>query len=264
MSAPSKRTGKTITKISFSPKKKKVVVSFDVDKVEISQDIYSDYYLYVGKELTSKEYQELLYRIKQDSLYQYGLSLAIKGCYSTFEVIMKLKAKQKEEQSVASVITRLKKAGLLDDKELAKEYKEEKENLLYGEERIKDELLHKKVISPEIVNKLRFAHELEHAKIAASQIEKKYDKYPYKSKIAKAVEALQRRGFSYDVSSKAVLGYKKSSKNESKNLKITGETLLKGYKRKYEGRDLREHMFVALARRGYEIESINQYLEEVL
>ena len=177
---------------------------------------------------------------------------------------MKLKAKQKEEQSVASVITRLKKAGLLDDKELAKEYKEEKENLLYGEERIKDELLHEKVISPEIVNKLRFAHELEHAKIAASQIEKKYDKYPYKSKIAKAVEALQRRGFSYDVSSKAVLGYKKSNKNESKNLKITGETLLKGYKRKYEGRDLREHMFVALARRGYEIESINQYLEEVL
>nr|MCR5514740.1 hypothetical protein [Bacilli bacterium] len=98
MSAPSKRTGKTITKISFSPKKKKVVVSFGADKVEISQDIYSDYYLYVSKELTSKEYQELIFKIKQDSLYQYGLSLAIKGCYSTFEIIMKLKAKQKEEQ----------------------------------------------------------------------------------------------------------------------------------------------------------------------
>ena len=69
MSAPSKRTGKTITKIYKKKKKKKVVVSFGVDKVEISQDIYSDYYLYVGKELTSKEYQELLYRIKQDSLY---------------------------------------------------------------------------------------------------------------------------------------------------------------------------------------------------
>ena len=133
MSAPSKRTGKTITKISFSPKKKKVVVSFGADKVEISQDIYSDYYLYVGKELTSKEYQELIFKSKQDSLYQYGLSLAIKGCYSTFEIIMKLKAKQKEEQSVANIIARLKKAGLLDDKELAREYKEEKENLLYGE-----------------------------------------------------------------------------------------------------------------------------------
>ena len=264
MNAPSKRTGKTITKISFSPKKRKVSVYFGADKVEISQDVFSDYYLYVGKELSSKEYQELLFKIKQDSLYQYGLSLASKGCYSTFEIVMKLKAKQKEEQSVANVITRLKKAGLLDDKELAKEYKEEKENLLYGEERIKDDLLHKKVIAPEIVNALRFTHELEHAKVAASQIEKKYDRYPYNAKLAKAIEALQRRGFSYDIASKAVSSYKKSSKNESKNLKITGETLLKQYKRKYEGYDLRQHMFASLARKGYEIQSINQYLEEVL
>ena len=264
MSAPSKRTGKTITKISFSKRKKKVSVYFGVDKVEISQDVFSDYYLYVGKELTSKEYQDLLFKIKQDSLYQYGLSLAIKGCYSTFEIIMKLKAKQKEEQSVSDIIKRLKKSGLLDDKELAKEYKEEKENLLYGEERIKDDLLHKKVIAPEIVNGLKFAHELEHAKLAASQMEKKYDKYPYNAKIAKAVEALQRRGFAYEIASKAVSSYKRNGKTDSKNLKIIGETLLKQYKRKYEGYDLRNHMFAALARRGYEIESINQYLEEVL
>lgn len=264
MSAPSKRTGKTITKIAFSSRKKKVSVYFGVDKIEISQDIFSDYYLYVGKELSSKEYQELLFKIKQDSLYQYALSLAVKGCYSTFEIIMKLKAKQKEEQSISDIIKRLKKMGLLDDKELAVQYKEEKENLLYGEERIKDDLLHKKVIAPEIVNSLRFTHEMEHAKVAASQIEKKYDRYPYNSKIAKATEALQRRGFSYSVASRAVSSYKRNDKTDTKNLKIAGETLLKQYKRKYSGYDLRNHLFAALARRGYEIESINQYLEEVL
>lgn len=264
MNAPSKRIGKVITKISSSPRKKKITVYFDKDKIEVSPDVYSDYYLYVGKEMTSKEYQELIYKLKQDDLYQYGLSLAIKGCYSTFEVITKLKSKATEDQSVGNVISRLKKAGLLDDKEFAKEYKETKEAELYGETRIRDDLLHKKLIDPEIVNSLRFKNELEHAKIVAEQIEKKLDRYPYNAKIQKALEALQRRGFSYDVSSKAIANYKENKKEDNKTLLRIGETLLTQYSRKYSGYDLRKHMFGALLRRGFEIDDINNYLEEVL
>lgn len=264
MNAPSKRIGKVITKISSSPRKKKVTVYFGNDKIEVSPDVYSDYYLYVGKEMTSKEYKELIYKIKQDDLYQYGLSLAIKGCYSTFEVITKLKAKASEEQSVGNVITRLKKAGLLDDKEFAKDYKETKEAELYGKSRIKDDLLHKKLIEPEIVNALRFKNELEHAKVVAVQIEKKLDRYPYNAKIQKALDALQRRGFSYEVSSKAISNYKENPKEENKSLLRIGETLLKQYSRKYSGYELRKHMFGALVRRGFDIDDINNYLEEVL
>lgn len=264
MSEQLKRNGKVITKISGSSKKKKITVFFGEEKIEVSQDVFSDYYLYVGKELTSKEYKDLVFKIKQDSLYQYALSLAIKCCYSTYEIIVKLKAKASEEQSIRDIITRLKKAGLLDDKQFALDYKELKESELYGKNRIKDDLLHKKVIDPSIVNSLKFSNELEHAKKAAEAIEKRLEKYPYNAKISKGIEALERRGFSYDIASKAVERYKKDQRFENKQLKITGETLLKQYKRKYSGYDLRQHMFAALARRGYNIESINQYLEEVL
>ena len=264
MNEQSRKTGKEITKITSSSKKKKVTVFFGQEKVEVSQDVFSDYYLYVGKVLTNKEYKELIFKIKQDSLYQYALSFAIKGCYSTFEIITKLKAKASEDQSIRDIITRLKKYDLLDDKQLALDYKELKESELYGMNRIKDDLLHKKVIDPSIVNSLRFTHELEHAKKAAEALEKKLDRYPYNAKINKGIEALERRGFSYDVASKAVERYKKDQRFENKQIKITGETLLKQYKRKYSGYDLRQHMFAALARRGYNVESINQYLEEVL
>lgn len=264
MSEQSRRTGKRITKITGSSKKKKVTVFFGEEKIEVSQDVFSDYYLYVGKELTSKEYKELVFKIKQDALYQYALSLAVKCCYSTYEIIVKLKAKASEDQSIKDVITRLKKVGLLDDKQLALDYKEIKENELYGANRIKDDLLHKKVIDPSIVNSLKFSHELEHAKKAAEALEKRLDRYPYNAKINKGIEALERRGFSYDVAAKAVERYKKDQRFENKQIKITGETLLKQYKRKYSGYDLKQHMFAALARRGYNIESINQYLEEVL
>lgn len=264
MRESSKRIGKIITKISTSSRSKKVSVYFGNEKIEISPDTYSDYYLYVGKEMSEKEYKDLLFKIKQDDLYKYGLSLAVKYCYSTFEVITKLKNKANEDQSVAFVITRLKKAGLLDDEEFAKEYKETKEIELYGEERIKEDLLHKKLIDPSIVNKLKFKNEYEHAKTVAEQIEKKLDRYPYNAKMQKALEALRRRGFTYEVSSKAISGYKMHRKEDNKLLNKIGETLLKQYSRKYSGYELRKHMFAALARRGYEIDDINNYLEEVL
>lgn len=84
MKEPSKNTGKTISKIKEY--KTHVNVYIGEEKLELSPDIFTSFYLYKGKELTDKEYRSLKSRIDNEKYLNYALRLLSSHLYSEWKV----------------------------------------------------------------------------------------------------------------------------------------------------------------------------------
>ncbi len=250
---------KTVTSIKENTKKKTFEVSFGLEKFSLSIDSFTDHYLYVGKEINEKEFLEIKRSAENEKIYKYALKLAISGSYSTYEVKEKLKKKISDP---LSIISKLKDRGLLNDEEYALEYKEEKEKQLYGENRIKDDLLHKKMISPEIVANLEFLNEEENAKKLLQIYEKRLCSLPIQEKKRKAMDILLRKGYSSNAALTLLSSLKEDKEKSQLRLRKEFEQLKKRYQNKYDGYSLKSHIYQALIRRGYNQESIKEVMED--
>ena len=71
-----------ITKIKIL--KNKVNIYIDDEKLELDKDVYPNFYLYEGKELTKKEYQSIKEYNQIASLMKYALALRSKAIYSEY------------------------------------------------------------------------------------------------------------------------------------------------------------------------------------
>ncbi len=253
---------KTITSIVLNKKKKVYTVFFGLDSLALSEDAFTDHYLYVGKEVPLKEINDLKKLSESENAYTYALSLAMKGTYSENQIREKIKDKFPADMNPSFIIERLKNTGFLDDMSLAKQYKEEKEAALYGEIRIKNDLIHKKLISEEIVDSLVFDSEEENAKKYASMIERRYDSYSLSEKKRKALNALLIRGYSKSVSLNAISSYKENKTLSKKKLQQEYVTLLRRYQLKYSGYECKRHIYAALLRKGYNSSEIKEIMED--
>lgn len=263
MSGPSKKTGEVITAIK-ELRNGKMAVAFGCKKLTLSKNVYSEYPLYVGKTVVPLELRDLLALTKSESLYEYGLSLAAKGCYSSHEVKAKLVKKAQPGQDPREILFRLKQAGFLDDESFATQYKEEKERQLYGKERILGELRYKKCLNEAILAKLVFLEEAANAKRAVSEMERKYARLPLKAKKAKLVNALLRRGYGSGEATAAVAALKGNPSEENRSLKLLCQKTIERYGRKYKGYDLKAHCYGYLVAKGYDRSAVGALLEEML
>lgn len=254
--------GKRITSIVENKNKHTYVVSFGLDVLTLSEDAFTDHYLYVNKEISDDEFNKLKKSSETEKIYMYALSLAIKGCYSSYEIREKIKKKLPEGENPSSIISRLKKNNLLDDTNFAKQYKEEKEAALYGRLRIKDDLLHKKMLSSEIVESLEFLNEEENAAKFASMIEGRYDSLPLNEKKRKALNALMVRGFSKADSLKAISNYKENKSLSEAKLKREYESLKRKFSGKYSDYETKRRIYQTLLRKGYTNEEIKGIMED--
>ncbi len=250
---------KTVTSIKENTKKKTFDVFFGLEKFSLSIDSFTDHYLYVGKEIDDKEFLEIKRSAENEEIYKYALKLAISGSYSTFEVKEKLR---KKTSNYACIIAKLKERGLLNDEEYATEYKEEKEKQLYGENRIKDDLLHKKMISSEIVMNLEFLNEEENARKLLQSYEKRLSSLPIQEKKRKTIDILLRRGFSRNIACNLASSMKEDKEKSQLRLEKEFEQLKKRYQNKYEGYSLKSHIYQTLIRKGYDQESIKEIMED--
>lgn len=261
---PSRKTGKRLITSITENKKHQMVVCFGYESLTLSADAFTEHPLYVGKEVSPLEYREILAFVKNESLLDYGMALAAKGCYSSHEIREKLRKKATDEEKIREIMFNLRQEGFLDDESYAKEYKEEKEHALYGRERILQELRFSKGINPEILAKLTFNDEEENAKKAALLLAKKYSRLPLAAQKRKGIEALTRRGFSLPVASQAVELYHENKTESGKSLRLLCEKTVKKYQSKYNGYELRAKCFAYLLSKGYRSEEIASVLEEYL
>ncbi len=233
--------------------------------VLLDENTFTDFFLYVGKELSEKDAEDLRKAGETASIRDYAFSLLGRKRYSKAEMKDKLLGKYPNEEAVFAVINDLKEYGLINDEEYAKDYKEEKENALYGKKRITDDLRFKKRISPKIVMTLSFVNEKENAKKYLSSISKSLSSYPYITKKRKAHDILLRRGYDEESISSALESLEESDEDKvAAKLEKDAKRAYTRYQQKYEGKELRARVYSYLYRKGYESEDISTCLERMM
>lgn len=251
MKEPLKNTGRVVTKIKKC--KSHVNVYVGDRKFELSNDIFTSFYLYKGKEISDKEYQELLDKIDNEKYLSYALRLLSEHLYSEFKIREKLYSKDANKKQVDEIVKYLKKQGFIDDDLFIEEYIVYADKNNFGKNKIRDNLL-KKGIFQESIDKVKFKakDELIKATRLLTKLKKKYDKYNAKSQKDHIIQALVRDGFDIDIALEACKDIKLTDeKKEQSLLKKDYELAKTRYSRKYKGKELKEKIFAALMRKGY-------------
>lgn len=151
-----------ITKVKIL--KSKVSVFLDNEKkLSIDKEVFTNFYLYEGKELSKEEYKKIIDLNNSNKLLQYALKLRSKALYSEFKMREKLYNKEASKNSVDKVIKILKGYDLIDDKAYAQELVEYYNSLNYGENKIKTKLSDKGIFKEQI-DKIKFPISIEKKK----------------------------------------------------------------------------------------------------
>lgn len=256
---PKNTTGKaTIKKIVYK-KGGAVLVFSDKEKLTLSNNAFTDFHLYEGKEVTPLEKRKLEQAAESDEIYSYALRLLSHEVYSVHDLRAKLLLRFDDENAIRPIVFRLKKEGLLDDELYAKSYADELADLrLYGQNRVLFEL-RKHGIPEAYIRPLNFPHdkELDRAQRYLESADKRYRKIPSLAKKKKAIKALLDRGFSFEVAEEASANLPASDpEQEQDQLELAYNLTKAKYARKYEGYELKRRLVSYLLSKGYRYEDI--------
>ena len=239
--------------------KNKVSIILDNgDKLSIDKEVYTNFYLYEGKELSKKELEEINSLNNTSKLLQYALRIRSKAIYSEYQMREKLYNKEASKKDVDKVIKTLKQYDLIDDDAYAYDLVEYYNSLNYG----KNKIIHKlsdKGIFDETINKLKFPLSLEKKKAnnILNKLEKKYEKYNSSQKKSHIYNAYLQLGFDNDIASEMINKIKESSpKEENEKLKSDYQKVKIRLERKYKGQELKQKIIQNLMQKGYRLNDI--------
>lgn len=265
-----KRTGEEVlTVVSVKAKKDGVRVYLsNGDKLVMSVDSFTEFHLYENKELTAKEQKKIQSYVDQDEAYRYAMRYLGRDLYSCMELRRKLIAKDFEPKNVDRVIGRLKDAKLLDDAHYAKVYAEDVAELRgIGHNRVMYEL-RVKGVSDEVLSSLTFSREKEKelATNIGEALNRRYVKTPQRKRQLKINRTLLERGFDESLAHEVASLVTTPDDPEVEMAELEKAFMLANikYERKYEGYDLRNHIYAYLIRKGFPYEDVKHYLEEHL
>ena len=244
--------------------KSKVSIIFDnSSKLDISKEVFTNFYLYEGKDISKKELKKIKELNDSSSLLQYALKIRSKSIYSEFKMREKLYKKEASKKDVDKVIKILKSYDLIDDKAYAEDLVEYYNSLNYGENKIKTKLLDKGVFSDN-VDKIKFpvSTEKKKANNIFPKLEKKYSKYNHSQKKAHIYNAYLEQGFSRDLASEMSGKIKDVNKiDELTKLKSDYSKIKLRLSRKYKGKELKQKILSSLLTKGYKMNDILKVIE---
>ena len=239
--------------------KNKVSITFDKgEKLSIDKDVYTNFYLYEGKQMDKKEYNALVSLNNCNQLLQYALKIRSKSLYSEYQMREKLYKKDASKKDVDKVIKTLKQYDLIDDEAYASDLVEYYNSLNYG----KNKIIHKlsdKGIFDQTISKMKFPVSLERKKAnnLLPKLEKKYEKYNEKQKKAHIYNAYLELGFDSDIASDMVNKIKEPNHKEELNkLKTDYNKVKTRLERKYQGKELKQKIIQNLMQKGYKLNDI--------
>lgn len=239
--------------------KSKVNISLDNhSKLSIDKEVFSNFYLYEGKELDKKEYKAILELNNSNKLLQYALKLRSKSLYSEYKMREKLYLKEANKSSVDKIIKILKEYDLIDDKAYASDLVEYYNSLNYGENKIKNKLSDKGIFKEQI-DKIKFPVSIEKKKAnnIFPKLDKKYDKYNASQKKQHLYNAYLQEGFSKDIASEMTSKIKETNqKDELGKLKTDYLKTKTRLAVKYKGKELRQKILNSLLTKGYKMNDI--------
>ncbi len=254
----------SIIKLTFQ--KKEILLQYrDKEKIkEISlfPSVYTQFYLYEGKEVLEKEWREILKMNDLAKDFDFAYRCIGKRSYTISQLSKKMQQKGISLSHIHSIVQTLKEQNLLNDERYQEEYLEILEAKYYGEKRIREEL--KKVgIPQEKIDALVFDEEKEYEKLQAllSIFLKKPNKESNLKRRVHLEMDLYRYGYSREMIGRALQEITLLSlEEEKKNCLI--ERLK--YERIYahqENQERKRRIIASLMRKGYSYDIIKQVME---
>ena len=244
--------------------KNKVSVTFsNKEKLDLDKEVYPNFYLYEGKEVSSKEYKKIVEYNNDAKLLKYALNIRSKALYSEYKLREKLYNKGASKRSVDHIIKMMKSYDLINDNMLAQDYVEYYNSLNYGQKKIVQKLLDKGIFEEQI-NKIKFpiSTEREKAKNIFSKLNSKYDKYNYSSKKSHIYNAYIQLGFTNDIASEMINKISEPhSKDELSKLKSDYLKVKTRLSRKYQKKELKQKILQNLLSKGYKYNDILKVME---
>lgn len=253
-----------IIKLTFQ--KKEILLQYQekekIKEISLFPSVYTQFYLYEGKEVIEKEWKEILKMNDLAKDFDFAYRCVGKRSYTVAQLSKKMQQKGISLSHIHSIVQTLKEQNLLNDDCYQEEYVEILEAKLYGERRIREEL--KKVgISQEKIDTLVFDEEKEYEKAYTllSMLLKRPNK---ESNIKRRVHLemdLYRYGYAREIIDRALQEISLHSfEEEKKNCLME---MLK-YERIYaqqEKQERKRRIIASLMRKGYSYDIIKQVME---
>jgi len=192
--------------------RRNVVINFDNGtELIINYEIFLKSGLKKGFGITSDRFSFLIEENKKHYVKTSAINLLAKRIQSEKELRLKLLRKKYEKEMVNEVIEELKQKGLIDDYKFALIYSEEKiRTKLWGQQKIKGELIHKgisnEIISKVIEEKFPPENKFENAfQLASKKIKSLSHRKLDKRKLAERIYLfLSSKGYDYSTSREVV------------------------------------------------------------
>ncbi|MBM7572462.1 recombination regulator RecX [Aquibacillus albus] len=236
----------------------------------VAEDILVEHQLRKGLELNQATLDLLVEKDSIHRIYTQAIHFLSYRMRSQKELREYLLKKEMDEEDINQIIDRLVKEGLLNDKEFAFAFVRTRINTTSkGPLLIKKELFEKGVSAGIIDEALRvFTYEKQWEKVSklVSKKQNNSSKKSFNQRIQTLYQNLLQKGFTQDVISD-VLSEIKEDKDEDTEWEAAvfqGEKFLRKYEKKASGRELEYKLKAALFRKGFKIEQIDRFIDEVV
>lgn len=252
-----------ITSIDF--KKKEIIVKYldNTEEKEISlyPNVYSDFYLYVGKIIEDKEFKLIQEKNALAKYFDIAYKLISKKEYSSFLLKKKLIEKDVNEEYIERIIITLKEQGLIDDERYAREYKEALDIRLYGKNYI-IKLLKEAGIDYKLINQLEFNNEEDKINKLITVLIKKREKESYLIMKKHLYQDLYLRGYESElINENIALIDEYDQDKEYDNCLRDYQKYNRIYQSKYNEKELESRIISSLMRKGYSYDIIKKVVE---
>ncbi|GKU85241.1 recombination regulator RecX [Niallia sp. NCCP-28] len=248
----------------FTIKNGKEEYAFSVD-----EGILIKYQLQKGMEIDSFLLSEIQFNDDIRKGYNQAVNYLAKVKRTEMEVEKFLKTKIEGEFIVGEVLTKLKEMKFIDDEDYAYSYVRTQKNTTdKGPEVIKREMKEKGISHQLIqtsIQKISYEEQLASAKKIAAKLVGSNKKESKRMLGQKIEQTLRRKGHSSSIIQeiKIELAEVNETMEESEALRIQGEKAKRKYS-KYEGFEYKQKMKQYLYRKGFTVELIDQYFEEIV
>ena len=183
-------------------KRNRIVVTIDGDDFNLNSRMMIEAYLYVGKELSQEEVDDLVYVSDEKDAMDKAINYIAYQMRTVQEVKNRLRKEEYDHRLIQKIIDQLIQDKYLDDVHFAEEYYRSYRSR-YGVFKIVANLK-KKGIKDDLIHSLRMEDDVE---LAYQSVIKKYDEkleqmdYARKGKIS---QYLAQRGFTFETVKKVV------------------------------------------------------------
>lgn len=234
----------------------------------ITEDTIVHFFLSKGKDITEQEFNT----IQHFAQLSYGKNLAL--YHLSFkprtkkEVADYLRSHEIDESTIPKILAELEEASWLNDQAYVEQFLQQ--NQASGD---KGPLVLQQKLTQKGIHKNDLAAPLENqdfdqlAQRVAQKLLKKYQgKLPLKALKDKITHHLMTKGFSYNQAKQAIetLEIETNSEQEEELIYKELDKQYRKYSRKYEGYELTQRLTQALARKGYDFDSIKRAIREYL